>query len=324
MASPNTEQLVVVTGGAGFIGSHTVGKLLSLGHRVVVLDNYSTGKKENLADWSDHPKLLTFETNIVDGIWPMLSNVAKAHGPVDRIIHLAAQTAVITSIVNPLDDVRMNYAATVHVLEYARYSAVKKVVFASSAAVYGDIESLPTAEDERCAPVSPYGIDKLGSEHYLYYYSKVHGVPTTALRFFNVYGPRQDPRSSYSGVISIFFDRALLGKDLLIFGDGQQTRDFVYVGDVAEAIVRATLSDNDTRAPINVGTGQEVTVAEVAKLVTSSVNSSSQIRHVDARAGEILRSCANISRAREVLGYAPSVSISDGLAATGRWFRDQG
>ncbi|MEM7677688.1 MAG: GDP-mannose 4,6-dehydratase, partial [Myxococcota bacterium] len=160
--SASDSQLVVVTGGAGFIGSHTVGQLLDQGHRVVVLDNFSTGRRANLADWSDHPNLRVVATNIVDGLWPALTPVVNEMGPVDRIIHLAAQTAVITSIENPLHDVRLNYGATVHVLEYARYNKVKKVVFASSAAVYGDIDALPVHEELRCVPVSPYGIDKLG------------------------------------------------------------------------------------------------------------------------------------------------------------------
>ncbi|MEL6543635.1 MAG: NAD-dependent epimerase/dehydratase family protein [Myxococcota bacterium] len=315
-------EVVVVTGGAGFIGSHTVERLLEQGHEVIVLDNYSTGKKENLAFGFDNPRLHIFETNIVDGIWPALSEVESRVGNVTRIIHLAAQTAVVSSIANPLDDVRLNYATTVHVLEYARYRRVKKVVFSSSAAIYGDTEELPVREDVQYAPVSPYGIDKLGSEYYMGYYSKVHGIPTTPLRFFNVYGPRQDPKSSYSGVISIFFDRAIQNQQLRIYGDGLQTRDFVYVGDVARAIVAATFRDDGAGEPINIGTGSEVSVNQLAELVIGSVKSTSEIVHVDARAGEILRSCADISRAREQLDYVPAVTIEQGLMETASFFRE--
>ena len=319
--SSHVPQLVAVTGGAGFIGSHTVGRLLDAGHRVVVLDNFSSGKKENLASWTKNLRLHTIETNIDDGVFAALSGITKKHGPIDRIIHLAAQTAVVSSIQNPLEDIRRNYAATVHVLEFARHTGVRKVVFASSAAVYGDLDTLPVGEDVRCAPVSPYGIDKLGSEHYMAYYSTVHGVATTALRFFNVYGPRQDPRSSYSGAISIFFDRALRNEDILIFGDGQQTRDFVYVGDVASAITAAVMNDAATATPINIGTGTEVTIDSVANLIVASVGSSSTIRHVEARPGEILRSRAKIDVATKLLGFTATTPISDGLATTGQWYR---
>src|ERR1044071_5108695 len=207
---------VVVTGGAGFIGSHTVDRLLGAGHRVVVLDDFRTGKRANLAQHAGNDRLDIVTCDVSHGIFAALSPITARHGPVDRIVHLAAQVSVVHSVQNPLVDMQVNYGGPLHVLEYARATGVQKVVFASSAAVYGDATAMPVGEDTPTRPVSPYGIDKLASEHALDYYAAVHGVPATALRFFNVYGPRQDPSSPYSGVISIFADRARAGRPITI------------------------------------------------------------------------------------------------------------
>ncbi|HEY4240781.1 MAG TPA: NAD-dependent epimerase/dehydratase family protein [Kofleriaceae bacterium] len=310
-----TLPLVVVTGGAGFIGSHTVDRLAESGHRVVVLDDFRTGKRANLARWADDDRVIIATCDVSHGIFAALAPITAQHGPVQRIAHLAAQVSVVASIVNPLADMAVNYGGTLHVLEYARAHAVKKVVFASSAAVYGDVTEMPVAEDVRTQPVSPYGIDKLASEHALDYYASVHGVPTTALRFFNVYGPRQDPGSPYSGVISIFADRARAGKGLTIFGDGQQTRDFVFVGDVVRAIT-AALGDGNSRAIANVGTGKEITVRELAETVVELCGGTSTITHAPARAGEILRSLARVDRLRDLLGVTAQTALVDGLRQT--------
>lgn len=315
----------MVTGGAGFIGSHTVDLLVARGCRVVVLDDFSTGKRANLARWADRaryglagtePSVEVLTVDVSHGIFAALAPITAAFGPVERIVHLAAQVSVIHSIANPLTDLRVNYGGTMQVLEYARAAGVKKVVFASSAAVYGDVTRFPVEEDTACHPVSPYGVHKLASEHALHYYSAVHGVATTALRFFNVYGPRQDPSSPYSGVISIFADRARAGRDLTIFGDGGQTRDFVYVGDVVRAVVAAALSDGADRASINVGTGTEITVTELARTIVELAGGRSTIVHAEARAGEILRSVARVELAERLLGFRAETRLRDGLAAT--------
>jgi UDP-glucose 4-epimerase len=310
--------LVVVTGGAGFIGSHTVDLLVERGNRVVVLDDFSTGKRANLARWAGNDALEVLTVDISHGIFAALAPVTARFGPVERIVHLAAQVSVVHSIANPLTDLRINYGGTVHVLEYARAAGVKKVVMASSAAVYGDVTEFPVDEDAVCHPVSPYGAHKLASEHALFYYSAVHGVQTTALRFFNVYGPRQDPSSPYSGVISIFADRAGGARDLMIFGDGEQTRDFVYVGDVVRAIVGALFADGPAtdRAAINVGTGAEITVKELARIIVELSGKSSRITHAPARAGEIVRSVARVDRLASLLGVRAQTQLRDGLAAT--------
>ena len=315
--------IAVVTGGAGFIGSHTVDRLVELGHRVIVLDDFRTGKRANLARWLDpkhafdgaEPAVEIVTCDVSHGIFAALAPFTARYGKVERIVHLAAQVSVVHSVANPLVDMAVNYGGTLHVLEYARATGVAKVAFASSAAVYGDVSEMPVSEDAPRQPVSPYGIDKLASELALDYYANVHGVPTTALRFFNVYGPRQDPSSPYSGVISIFADRARAGRPLTIFGDGGQTRDFVYVGDVVRAIT-AAVGDGNSRVVANVGTGGEISVLELARTIVDLCGGRSEIVHAAARAGEILKSRARVDRLRDAFGVVAQTALVDGLRAT--------
>ncbi|HEU4732463.1 MAG TPA: SDR family NAD(P)-dependent oxidoreductase [Kofleriaceae bacterium] len=307
--------LVVVTGGAGFIGSHTVDRLIRAGHQVVVLDDFRTGKRANLAHHAGSAQLDIVGCDVSHGIFAALAPLTKKHGPVERIVHLAAQVSVVHSVDNPLVDMQVNYGGTLHVLEYARACGVKKVVLASSAAVYGDVTTMPVGEDTPTRPVSPYGIDKLASEHALDYYAHVHGVPTTALRFFNVYGPRQDPSSPYSGVISIFAERARTGRPLTVYGDGGQTRDFVYVGDVVRAIL-AALDDGNSRLVANVGTGGEITVLELARTIVELCGGKSRVEHAPQRPGEILKSRARVDRLRDALGVTAETPLVDGLRET--------
>ncbi|HEX4453089.1 MAG TPA: NAD-dependent epimerase/dehydratase family protein [Kofleriaceae bacterium] len=299
--------MIAVTGGAGFIGSHVVDHVLAAGHEVVVLDNFSTGKRSNL------PKHDNLHVNVCDVAHGIFAALAPYR--IERIVHLAAQVSVVTSIANPLSDMAVNYGGTLHVLEYARAMGVAKVVFASSAAVYGDAAELPVGEDAACRPVSPYGIHKLASEHALAYYGEVHGVSTAALRFFNVYGPRQDPTSPYSGVISIFTDRARAGTPLLIYGDGGQTRDFVYVGDVVRGIA-AALESRERHVVANLGTGGAISVLELARSIVELCGNRSQIVHAEARSGEILHSRARVDRLRDRLGVVAQTQLVDGLRAT--------
>jgi UDP-glucose 4-epimerase len=317
-----SKPIAVVTGGAGFIGSHLVDRLIEVGHRVVVLDDFRTGKRANLARWADpkhrfdgaDPALEIVTCDVSHGIFAALAPITAKYGRVERIAHLAAQVSVVASIANPLVDMSVNYGGTLHVLEYARATGVSKVAFASSAAVYGETEILPVAEESPLRPISPYGIHKLASENALDYYAAIHAVPTTALRFFNVYGPRQDPSSPYSGVISIFADRAKAGAPLTIFGDGKQTRDFVFVGDVVKALI-AALADGNSRLVANVGTGDEITVLELAQTIVKLCGGKSGIDHAAARPGEILRSCAVVERLAE-LGAPATTSLIDGLRVT--------
>jgi UDP-glucose 4-epimerase len=315
-------ELAVVTGGAGFIGSHTVDALVEAGNQVAVLDDFSTGRRENLRRWQGDDRVEVVECNIADGLWAPLHDVTRRRGPVARVVHLAAQTSVVYSVENPLDEGRTNYLGTVQVLDYARRTGVRKVVFASSAAVYGDVAELPVTEEAGCEPLSPYGIDKRAGELFLRYHALVHGLGAQPLRFFNVYGPRQDPKSPYSGVISIFIDRGLAGQDLTVFGDGEQTRDFVFVGDVVRAVVGAALADGGDAIPVNIGTGAKTTVGELAREVLRLCESRAQLHLAAPRAGEIRHSVARVTLAAERLGFRAETSLGDGLRQTIDWVRE--
>jgi UDP-glucose 4-epimerase len=315
------EQTVVVTGGAGFIGSHTVEQLLRQGCRVAVVDDFSTGKRSNLAAVRDNERLTIIEADVSDGLWSSLADYAKQHGPVQRIIHLAAQTSVVRSVQSPLHDLRANYTATMNIADYARRTHAKRVVFASSAAIYGDVETVPVHESQVAAPLSPYGLHKLASENCLRYHATVHALPASVFRFFNVYGPRQDPNSPYTGVISIFINRALQNLPLTIYGDGGQTRDFVYVGDIARMLAQACLSDRPGFSLANLGTGKATSVAELAREIVRLCKATSVVSHGPSRSGEILHSLAAITQARELHDYAPEIALAEGLAQTVGWYR---
>lgn len=303
---------VIVTGGAGFIGSHVVDALIARGQSVIVIDDLSSGRRENLAH---HPEIDLRVADVADE-WPLKDE------SVTGIVHLAAQVSVVRSMAAPLDDLRANARGTLRALEVARARSIPKLVFASSAAVYGDVAQVPTPEDAPKAPLSPYGVNKLSGEHWLSMYGAVHGIGTSALRFFNVYGPRQDPSSAYSGVISIFLERSSRAQPLTIYGDGQQTRDFVYVGDVVNAIL-AALDRPGSTPPINVGTGTSVTIEELARTVVAANASDVEIGFAEARAGDIRHSCAVVERLETVLGVRAQTGLRDGLEETARWYRGQ-
>jgi UDP-glucose 4-epimerase len=314
---------ILVTGGAGFIGSHTVDLLMSQGHRVTVFDDLSAGSLANLSRWQDDPKF-TFVKGDVSGDFAATIGAAVAEtGPIDRIIHYAAQTAVPMSIEDPVKDIRVNVAGSVQVLEYARRNKIAKVAFASSSAVYDDAAPVPVSEKTLARPSSPYGIDKRVIEYYLDYYDRIFGLKYTALRFMNVYGPRQDPKSYYSGVISIFLDRAVKKTDITIFDDGEQTRDFVYVTDVAAAVVKACLDDGAHGEIINIGTGVEVTINTLAKTILDLAGSTSAIGYAPARKGDIRRSVTTMDKATRLLSFKPAMNLRDGLAQTLAWVRTQ-
>ena len=321
MAELSGEHLLV-TGGAGFIGSHLVSRLLERGAWVTVFDNFSTGKRENLAHLAHFSSLRIREVDITQALWPSLLAVQQEH-PLTRIVHLAAQVSVVHSIKEPLADIESNQKTTLHLLEFAKLAGIQKVVFPSSAAVYGELEAKQIREDMPREPLSPYGLNKLASEGWLRYYAKIHRVPTVALRFFNVYGPRQDPHSAYSGVISRFLERALYGESLVIFGDGRQTRDFVYVEDIVQALLLASFGPVCKGEAINIGTGRSVTISRIAELIIALCESPSAIRYVEARSGEIRQSCAEIAMAQHLLGYHPAVLVEEGLSRTLRWMQEQ-
>ncbi len=314
---------ILVTGGAGFIGSHTVDQLLAEGHRVSVLDNLSTGSRANIVQCEGHPNFLFVDADVTHDIAAPCGLAAARFGKIDRIVHFAAQTSVPVSVNDPITDIQVNVAGAVRMLEYARGHGVRKVVFASSAAVYGNEAAMPVSETAAVRPASPYGVDKLAVEFYLDYYARQHGVAFTTLRIMNAYGPRQDPGSPYSGVISIFMDRAVAGLPITIFGDGEQTRDFVYVSDVAHMVVTAATSDAGNCATINIGAGREVSINRMTRTILELTGSSSPLRHEPVRAGDIKRSVTATALARDVLGFAPKIDLREGLARTLAWVRDQ-
>ena len=297
----------LVTGGAGFIGSHIVDRLLTDGHEVIVLDDFSTGHKENLAQ---HQSLGIVEGDVRDA-----NTVNQCMQGVDWVFHKAAVASVPKTVNDPVGSSAVNYQGTLHILEAARQNGVKRVVFASSAALYGDEPTLP--KDETMLPVtlSPYAVDKLASEYACGMYTRLYGLETVALRYFNVYGPRQDPSSPYSGVISIFADRLNQGITPTIFGDGEQTRDFVFVSDVVEANMRAVTRDAPVGQVINIATGHKITLNELLKAFCGIKQMAFDADYQQARAGDIKESFANVARAAELLDWKAGVELEQGLHA---------
>ncbi len=247
----------LVTGGAGFIGSHIVDRLLNDGHEVIVLDDFSTGHRSNLAD---HNSL-----TIIEGDISNYNTVQKCMHGVDWVFHKAAVASVPKTVNDPIGSSLVNYQGTLHLLEAARANKVKRFVFASSAALYGDEPTLPKVESMCPVTLSPYAVDKLASEYACGMYTKLYGLETVCLRYFNVYGPKQDPSSPYSGVISIFTDKLKNKQTPTIFGDGEQTRDFVFVSDVVEANMKAIKAENGVGEYYNIATGNKITLNESIK-----------------------------------------------------------
>ncbi|HEX6535084.1 MAG TPA: NAD-dependent epimerase/dehydratase family protein [Gemmatimonadaceae bacterium] len=311
---------VLVTGGAGFIGSHVADAFLAEGWEVSVLDDLSTGKREQVSAGATFHHL-----SIGD---PEAARVVR-EGRFDAICHLAAQIDVRKSVADPARDAMLNVVGSLNLLEAVRASgAPTRFIFSSTGgAVYGDLVEPPTAETAAKDPQSPYGTAKLSVEYYMGYYGRVHGMDTVALRYANVYGPRQDPHGE-AGVVAIFCDRLIDGAPVTIFGDGEQTRDYVYVGDVARANVLAATAALPAREGVdsrafNIGTSVETDVVELARLLKEIAGSRSEVVHAPARAGEQRRSAVAVGRAKAVLGWTPQVPLARGLAATYRWFVDR-
>lgn len=297
----------LVTGGAGFIGSHIVDRLLEDGHSVVVIDNFSTGHRSNLPDNQD--KLEVVECDIRD-----FEALSKHMKNVDWVFHLAAIASVPKTVSDPVGSQAVNYLGTLHVLEAARVNKAKRVVFASSAAVYGDDPVLPKTEAMMPLTKSPYAVDKLASEYACSMYSDLYGVETVCLRYFNIYGPRQDPASPYSGVISIFGKN--IDDDVIstIYGDGEQTRDFVFVSDVVEANIKAITLESAVGEVFNIGTSKPVSLNNLLKQFYSLKNKDFEVKYKEARDGDIKHSYANVEKANQALSWKAKVSLNDGLS----------
>ena len=297
----------LVTGGAGFIGSHLVEALVARDKQVRVLDNFSTGRWENLAAVRDH-------IEVVEGDIRDPRAVRQAMGGIEVVAHLAAIVSVERSLQDPPGTVDVNTGGTLNLLEAARQSGVRRFLFASSAAVYGDHSELPLREDLPLRPLSPYAASKVAGEALCQAYRAAYGLSTAVLRFFNIYGPRQDPQSPYSGVISIFVGRMRQGLPPVIYGDGQQTRDFVYVEDVVAALIRAGEQDGADGAVLNVARGEETSVLRLVALLNQALGTHLEPEFAPPRAGEIRRSAGDPRRAQAVLGWQPTVGLTEGLS----------
>jgi len=303
----------LVTGGAGFIGSHLCDALVRRGDSVRVLDDLSTGSRTNLP-----PGVALIEADVADP-----DAVRAAIDGADGAFHLAAIASVARGVTDWLGTHRANLTGTITLLDaIRRRGTLIPVVYASSAAVYGDCLTVPISEDAECRPLSAYGADKYACELHARVASHVHGIPTTGLRFFNVYGPRQDPGSPYSGVISIFCERVARGVSIDIFGDGQQTRDFVFVADVVAALL-AAMQHPSTDAPVfNVCTGTPTSVLDLARIIADLAGTTLDVRHLAPRAGEIRHSTGDPHRARAAFGLGQPVPLRDGLRKVLDWLAD--
>ena len=296
----------LVTGGAGFIGSHIAQRMVEAGHEVVVLDNFFSGSRANI-------EAIGRDVRVVEGDVRNLATVEECAAGCDVVFHEAAIVSVPYSVENPQESHDVNIQGTLNVLQAARTAGTRRVVFASSAAIYGEEPTLPKTEAMRPEPMSPYGVEKLTGEHYLATWSKLFGIETVALRYFNVFGPRQDPKSAYSGVISIFVDRILAGKPITFFGDGSQSRDFVFVANVVDANILAATREGASGKAFNVACGKRTTLLELATLIERAADRTVTRSFAESRAGDIKDSVADITRAQTELGYAPGVDVEDGL-----------
>jgi len=306
-----------VTGGAGFIGSHLVDRLVDAGHDVIVLDNFSTGRTKNLSRSLRRQNLQLVRADIRK----IPRSLVKRLRRVDTVCHLAAVTSVQQSVRDPVFTTEANLVGTLNVLQAAKALKAERVVFASSAAVYGRPRTFPIAEDAIVSPISPYGASKAASELYLGSFVENHGIEAVSLRYFNVYGPRQTA-SQYAGVISIFAKRALNQQPLQIFGDGSQTRDFIFVSDVVDATM-ASIEMTPENRTFNIASGNETTVLELAKVVQRITGSQIGLEFLPPRTGDIPRSVADTARAMKELGFEARTSLEDGLSATIGWFMHQ-
>jgi len=309
----------LVTGGAGFIGSNLTRALLSDGHRVRVLDNFLTGKRENLAGLvEDHGD--AFE--LMEGDIRDPAATRKAAEGIDYVLHQGALPSVPRSVADPALSNEINVAGTVNVLVASRDAGVRRVVFAASSSAYGDTPELPKRESMTPNPKSPYAAQKLAGEHYMRIFHEVYGLETVSLRYFNVFGPRQDPQSMYAAVIPRFITCVMRGEPPTVYGDGRQTRDFTYIDNVIQANLAACAASKAACGGVfNIACGERVSLLDILEIVYGLVGRRVEPRFEPSRPGDVRDSLAEISRAREILGYDPRVTFREGLRTTFDWFR---
>jgi nucleoside-diphosphate-sugar epimerase len=305
--------LYLVTGGAGFIGSHLCEELARRGEQVRVVDSLITGKRANLAHV---PGVEFIEGDLAD-----VDVAHRAAAGVDYVLHQAAIPSVPRSVSDPITSNRSNIDATLNILVAARDAGVKRLVYAGSSSAYGDQPTLPKREDMPTKPLSPYALQKLVGEQYLALFSKLYGLDTVTTRYFNVFGPRQDPSSPYSGVISLFIAALVDARQPVIYGDGEQTRDFTYVANVVDGVLRACHAPGLAGAMMNVATGGRISLNELLKTLCELLGVQTQAIYREPRAGDVRDSQADVSRAKALTGYEPSVDLREGLERTLEWFR---
>jgi nucleoside-diphosphate-sugar epimerase len=305
----------LVTGGAGFIGSNTVDELVRRGHSVVVLDDLSSGKEDNLAEIRN--KITFIKGSITD-----IEVVRKAMHEAEYVLHLAARTSVPRSVKDPIETNKINIDGTLNVLVAAKELKVKRVVFAASSSAYGETPTLPKVETMQPQPISPYGVTKFVGELYGQTFGRCYGLENVSLRYFNIFGPRQDPSSPYSGVLAKFCTAFLEESQPVVFGDGEQTRDFTYVDNAVQANLLACEAPNVSGKVFNVGVAGRVSLNAVLRELGKITGKTLDAKYEPPRDGDIRDSQADISQAKELLGYVPQVTFEDGLARTFEWYRE--
>jgi len=308
---------VLVTGGGGFIGSHIVARLLSLGHGVRVLDDFSTGRRENLTEVKDRIEL-------VEGDLRDLDAVRRAVAGTTWVFHQAALASVARSVEDPLLTNAVNVAGTLHVLLAARDARVRRVIYAASSSAYGDTPTLPKVETMPASPLSPYALQKYAGEEYCRMFTRLYGLETVALRYFNVFGPQQDPASTYAAVIPKFIGLLVRGEPPTVHGDGEQSRDFTYIDNVVDANLLAAESVTAPGEVINVACGERITLNRLLDRIRAILGVSTKAVHGPPRPGDVLHSLADIGKAEKLLGYKPRVGLDEGLRRTIDFFHPAG
>jgi len=304
----------LVTGGAGFIGSNIVEELVAMGEEVVVLDNLSTGYRDNIEEFIG-------DIDLIEGDIRDAEAVGKAMAGVDYVLHQAALASVPRSIDDPVLVNDVNTNGTLNVLEQARKAGVRSLVYAASSSAYGDSDISPKHEELRPRPLSPYAVSKLVGEHYCSVYSNVYGLPTISLRYFNVFGPRQDPGSQYAAVVPIFISSLLEEKTPVIYGDGEQSRDFTFVSNVVKANILAAKSEGAEGEMMNVACGDQYTVNRLFAIIKENLEGDTEPQYADPRPGDVKHSLADISKAEKMIGYSVDVTFEQGLKKTIDWYR---
>jgi len=306
---------VLITGGAGFIGSHLAERLVALGAKVRLLDDFTTGRRQNLS-------ALAHQVELLQGSLTDMATVRKAVAGVDIVFHQGALPSVARSVEDPLTTHQVNATGTLLLLLAAREAKVKRVVFASSSSVYGDTPTLPKREEMPPNPQSPYALSKLIGEQFCRLFWRLYGLETVSLRYFNIFGPRQDPTSQYAAVVPRFITKLLRGERPTIYGDGEQTRDFTFVDNCVQANLLAATAEGVAGEVFNVGAGRQTSVNELFRLIRSLIGINNiEPLYAPPRPGDVRHSLADITKARERLGYEPSVSLEEGLKRTIAWFR---